>query len=184
MEHKSRALREGETAIRPTFAHQRRAALAAGAGVGVVIVPFGLVVALLTHDWSLIPLCVFVTLLVMVASFIGQSHNQVFVGPRGLRREARDCDLIAPWESLTGLEVRVPGNRIVVFNVLADEMLVERRSTGRSNRAESLVRHPPEGFDLRLDRHAADTLVTEISRRRPDLEGLKQWEKSSRPTTV
>lgn len=176
-----RSVAPGERTIRPSFAHRRRAALAAGLAVGAVIVPLSLLVGLLTHAWTPLPLCVFVTLLVVVASFNGQGHNEVFVGPRGVRRRSRDGDLIASWPSLESLEVTVPGNRIVVFTLYSSGIAVERSNKGHSNRAEAMLRHPPEGFELRLDRGGADALVAEISSRRPNLKGLAQWERASRP---
>ncbi|MGC1183764.1 MAG: hypothetical protein WBA31_01250 [Candidatus Dormiibacterota bacterium] len=181
MAHEVRGVEQGERTIRPSLAHRQRAALAAGIAVGAVIVPLSVVVGLLAHAWTLIPLCVFVTLLVVVASFNGQRHNEVFVGPRGVRRQTRDGDLIASWPSLASLEVTVPGNRIVAFTLQTSGIVVERTKKGHSNRAESLLRHPPEGFELRLDRGAADALVAEISSHRPRLKGLAQWERASRP---
>jgi hypothetical protein len=46
--------------------------------------------------------------LVGVASYIGQRHNEFLVGPRGVRRVARDCDPIATWPSLRAVESRYP----------------------------------------------------------------------------
>jgi hypothetical protein len=181
MDQDDRTSALAEIRIRPALAHRRRAAIAAGFSVGAVIVPLSLIVGLLAHVWTLIPLCVFATLLVVAASYTGQGHNEVFVGPHGVRRQTRDGDLIAPWPSLESLEVTVPGNRIVVFTLQTTGIVMERSRKGHSNRAEAMVRHPPDGFHLRLDRVAADALVAEIARRRPNLKGLSQWDRASRP---
>jgi hypothetical protein len=80
--------------------------------------------------------------------------------------------------------VNVPGNRIVAFRLDTTGLAVERLTTWHSNSAEALVRHPPDGFEFRLDRESADALVEEVSRRRPDLAGLAEWPQSSRPSVV
>ncbi len=173
--------REGETAIRPSPAHRRRAALSAGALVAALLSPLGLILGLLSGDWAPLFLFAFSGVVVAGASFIGQGHNQVFVGPEGIRRVARSCDLTAPWGSLRQLRVRTPGERIVVFSLTTTGIDVRRLTSGHSNAAEALVRHPPEGFDFRLDRASADRLVEEIARRRPELSGIADWSRSSRP---
>jgi hypothetical protein len=173
---------DGEITIRPSLAHRQRSALGAGGVIGAVLLVPGLLLGLLLHDWSPLVLFIFTAGVVAISSFLGQGHNEVFVGPRGVRRVSRDCDLTASWPSLRGLTVRVPGHRIVVFTLDTTGVEVERLRSGHSNAAQSLVRHPPEGFQLRLDREAADALVAEIARRRPDLKGVADWERSSRPT--
>ncbi len=174
-------LHEGEIRIRPSTAHRRRAALSAGITVGAVLVPVGLVLGVLSHNWGVLVLCVFASVVVVLASFLGQAHNEVFVGPRGIRRVSRDCDLVASWSSLRGVEVRIPGNRIVVFTIDTSGVDVERLKKGHSNSAEALVRHPPEGFEFRLEREAADALVEQIAERRPKLKGVENWNRASRP---
>lgn len=112
-----------------------------------MLVPVGAALGLLTHSWSTLLVCVFATILVGVAPYMGQGHNEVLVGPRGVRRVARDCDLIATWPSLRAVEVKVPGNRIVVFTLETAGVLVERltKDRDRAKPAQALVRHPPEG---------------------------------------
>ena len=147
-----------------------------------MLVPVGGALGLLTHSWSTLLVCVFATILVGVAPYMGQGHNEVFVGPRGVRRVARDCDLIATWPSLRAVEIKVSGNRIVVFNLETAGVLVERLTKDRAKPAQALVRNPPEGSQFRLDREAADALGAEGSQRRPDLGGLAECEQASRPT--
>jgi hypothetical protein len=175
-------LHEGEVRIRPSTAHRRRAAFSAGITVGAVLGPVGLVLAILSHNWGVLVLCVFASAVIVFASFFGQAHNEVFVGPRGIRRVSRDCDLVASWSALRSVEVKVPGNRIVVFTVNTTGVDVERLTRGHSNSAEALVRHPPEGFEFRLEREAADALVAQIAERRPELKGVGNWDRASRPT--
>jgi hypothetical protein len=182
MAEQSSGAREGEVTIRSSTAHRQRSAISAGGSIGAVLVVPGVLLGLLTHDWSPLVVFVFTAGVVGIASFVGQGHNEVFVGPRGVRRVSRNCNLTATWSSLRGLKVRVPGHRIVVFTLDTTGIQVERLGTGHSNWAEILARHPPEGFDLRLDREAADALVAEIAGRRPDLKGLVDWERSSRPS--
>jgi len=173
---------EGEVRIGESTAHRRRAAISAGATVGAVLVPFGVVLTLLSQDWSVLGLCIFATALVAVGSFFGQAHNEVFVGPRGIRRVSRNCDLTATWPSLRSLDVTVPGNRIVKFTLETNGLVVERLTKGHSNAAEALVRNPPEGFHFQLEREAADALIAKISERRRDLKGIADWSQSSRPS--
>ncbi|HVB14426.1 MAG TPA: hypothetical protein VNH38_06705 [Candidatus Dormibacteraeota bacterium] len=182
MPDREQSVRAGEVRIRPTDAHRRRASVGAGAGIGVVLVPIGLLVGVFTHTWGVLLIGVFATAMASVASYIGQGHNEVFVGPRGIRRVARNCDLIASWRSLQGVGVKVPGNRIVVFTVSTTGVEVERLTKRHSNASEAVERHPPEGFEFRFDRAAADALVTAIAERRPDLQGLADWASVSRPT--
>ncbi|MGH7643662.1 MAG: hypothetical protein ACRENX_11770 [Candidatus Dormibacteria bacterium] len=172
---------DDELRIRSSEVHRRRAAFSAGTTVGAVLIPVGLVLTLLSRNWAVLLLCLFATILVAVASYIGQGHNEIFVGPRGIRRVVRNCDLVATWASLESVEVTIPGNRIVVFTVNTTGVTVERLTRGHSNQAENLVRHPPEGFQLRFERQAADALVGMIAERRPRLKGIREWEKSSRP---
>lgn len=174
--------RDGEITIRPSMRHRQRAALSAGAVVGAVLLPVGLLVVVILHAWSVVLLAAFTALLATVASFLGQGRQQVFVGPSGIRRVASDCDLSASWSSLRRLTVDVPGNRIVAFSLDTTGLAVERLATRHSNAAEALERHPPQGFQFRLDREAADALVAEVARRRPELSGLVEWERASRPT--
>jgi hypothetical protein len=173
---------DGEVRIGQSTEHRRRAAISAGATVGTVLVPVGVVLTLLSQDWSVLALCVFATALVAVGSYFGQAHNEVFVGPRGIRRVSRDCDLTATWPSLRSLDVNVPGNRIVKFTLETDGLVVERLTKGHSNAAEALVRNPPEGFNFQLERSAADALIAKISERRRDLKGIADWSRSSRPS--
>ena len=149
-----------------------------------MLVPVGGALGLLTHSWSTLLVCVFATILVGVAPYMGQGHNEVLVGPRGVRRVARDCDLIATWPSLRAVEVKVPGNRIVVFNLETAGVLVERLTKDRGPREArpGPGAAPPGGIQFRLDREAADALGAEGSQRRPDLGGLAEWERASRPT--
>ncbi len=172
---------EGEVRIRPPSAHRLRAAISAGGVMAAVLVPLGLIAGVLIGTWSPLALAIFTGLLVTVASYHGQGRNELFVGPIGIRRRARNCDLTASWPSLRRLVVNVPGNRIVAFRLDTTGLTVERLTTWHSNSAEAMVRHPPDGFDFRLDRGSADTLVEEVSRRRPDLAGLTEWPKASRP---
>ena len=171
----------GEVCIRESTAYRRRVALTAGATVGAVLVPVGLVLSLLSRDWSVLGLCVFAAALVSVSSFVGQGHNEVFVGARGIRRVSRDCDLIATWNALQAVEVRVPGNRIVVFTLDTTGLVVERLTRGHSNAAEAMLRNPPQGFELRLERVAADALMAKVSQHRSDVKGLAEWARVSRP---
>jgi hypothetical protein len=99
-----------------------------------VLVPVGAALGLLTHSWSTLLVCVFATILVGVAPYMGQGHNEVLVGPRGVRRVARDCDLVATWPSLRAVEVKVSGNRIVVFTLETTGVLVERLTKDRGPR--------------------------------------------------
>ncbi|MFZ0994580.1 MAG: hypothetical protein WAO09_01170 [Candidatus Dormiibacterota bacterium] len=175
---------DGEVRIRPPGAHRLRAATSAGGVMAAVLVPLGLIAWVLIGTWSPLALAIFTVLLVTVASYLGQGRNELFVGPRGIRRRARNCDLTASWPSLRCLVVNVPGNRIVAFRIDTSGLAVERLTTWHSNSAEALVRHPPNGFDFRLDRESADALVDEVSRRRPDLVGLAEWPEASRPSAV
>ncbi|MGC2193017.1 MAG: hypothetical protein WA751_11875 [Candidatus Dormiibacterota bacterium] len=175
-------VRPGEVRIRTSIAHRRRAAIAAGSAVGAVLVPVGLVVGVLTHAWSVLLLCVFASVLASAASFFGQGTNEVFVGPEGVRRVYGDCDLVFTWPSLQALEVKVPGNRIVVFALSSTGALVEPTRRGRSRAVSALERHPPETFEFRLDRGATDALVAAIAARRPDIDGLANWARASRPS--
>lgn len=152
--------------------------------MAAVLVPLGLIAGVLIGTWSPLALAIFTGLLVTVASYLGQGRNELFVGPRGIRRRSRNCDLTATWPSLRRLVVNVPGNRIVAFRLDTTGLSVERLTTWHSNSAEALVRHPPDGFDFRLDRGSADALVEEVSRRRPDLAGLAEWPEASRPSAV
>lgn len=173
---------DGELAIQPSRAHRQRAAISAGGVVAAVLLPIGLVVLVIVHSGSVLLLAAFTALVATVASFVGQGRNQVFVGPRGVRRVSSDCDLVASWGSLCQLTVQVPGNRFVSFTLDTTGVAVERLSTRHSNAAEALARHPPEGFHLRLDREAADALIAEVARRRPELSGLAEWERASHPS--
>jgi len=171
----------GEIRIRPSVAHRRRAALSAAVAVGSVLLPVGLLLGILSRSWGVLLVFLFAAVMVAVSSFVGQAHNEIFVGPLGLRRVSRNCSLLATWQSLERLDVKIPGNRIVAFTLVTSGVSVKRLTTGHSNAAEALVRHPPEGFELRFDREAADAVVDEISRRRPDLTGASDWETASRP---
>jgi hypothetical protein len=173
---------EGEVRIRPSIAYRRRTSISAGATIAAVLLPISVLLAFLSQDWSVLLLCAFAAVLASVGSFFGQAHNEVFVGPRGIRRVSRDCDLTATWPSLRAVEVRVPGNRIVAFTLSTTGLLVERLTKGHSNAAEAMVRNPPEGFELRLEREAADALMAKIWERRRDLPGLSDWARVSRPT--
>jgi|GEM_PF-3864474 len=175
---------DGEVRISPPAAHRLRAATSAGGVMAAVLVPLGLVAWVLIGTWSPLALGVFTVLLVIVASYLGQGRNELFVGPKGIRRRARNCDLTASWPSLRRIVVSVPGNRIVAFRLDTSGLEVERLTTWHSNSAEAMVRHPPDGFDFRLDRESADALVEEVSRRRPDLAGLAEWPATSRPAAV
>ncbi|HEY6538630.1 MAG TPA: hypothetical protein VI138_06275 [Candidatus Dormibacteraeota bacterium] len=150
--------------------------------MGAILVPVALVVGLLSHTWSVILLAILATIWVGVSSFVGQGHNEVFVGPRGIRRVVRDCEMIASWPSLEGLAVEVPGVRIVVFNLETRGITVHPTGRHRSHRTDALIRHPPQGMAFRLDREAADALVALIGERRPDVRGLAEWSTVSRPT--
>ncbi|MGH7692242.1 MAG: hypothetical protein ACRENY_06445 [Candidatus Dormibacteria bacterium] len=173
----------GEVRIRPTEAHRRRVAMGAAFGVGVVLIPVGLVLGLLSRSVGVGLLCVLATAVAGATSYMGQGHNEVFVGPRGLRRVARNCDMIATWGALRGVQVKVPGNRIVAFSVTTSGgLVVESRNRHQSHSVRALIRHPPEGFELRLDRQAADAVVAAIAERRPEVGGLADWERASRPT--
>ncbi|HVC38725.1 MAG TPA: hypothetical protein VNH20_01965 [Candidatus Dormibacteraeota bacterium] len=181
MSERGEGVRPGEVAIRPMDAHRRRAALGAGTGIGAVLVPVGIVIGVLTHTWGVLLIGAFAAVMAAVASYIGQAHNQVFVGARGIRRVSRDCALTASWPSLQGVEVKIPGNRIVVFALTSTGVDVEPLHKRHSNAVEALLRHPPQGLEFRLDRSAADSLIREIGERRPDLVGIAEWSRSSRP---
>ncbi|MGH7639845.1 MAG: hypothetical protein ACREN7_03255 [Candidatus Dormibacteria bacterium] len=176
-------LRVGEVTIRPSEDHRRRSARGAATGIGVVLLPIGLIVGGLTHVWGVLALCVLATLIAALLSYMGQGHNQLFIGPRGIRRIVRDSDLTATWASLRGVEVKIPGNRIVAFTISTSGLLVEPRRRRPSRATQALTRNRPEGFDLRLDRAAADDVVAAIAERRPDLAGLADWERQSHPGT-
>lgn len=172
---------EGESTIRSSVEHRRRAALSAGGLIAGVLTPIGLLLAFLSHNWEPLLLFWFAGLVVGISSYVGQGRNEVFVGPLGIRKVSQNCNLTASWSSLLELRVSTPGEQIVIFVVATSGLEVERLGSGRSHAAEVLLRHPPEGFSLRLDRGAADALVAEIGQRRPDLRGLAEWPRASRP---
>jgi hypothetical protein len=176
--------RDDEVRIRPPSAHRLRAAISAGGVMAAVLVPLGLIAGVLIGTWSPLALAIFAGFFVTVASYLGQGRNELFVGPRGIRRRSRNCDLTATWPSLRRLVVNVPGHKIVAFRLDTTGLSVERLTTWHSNSAEALVRHPPEGFEFRLDRGSADALVEELARRRPELAGLAEWPEASRPSVV
>lgn len=149
--------------------------------VGLLLLPVGLVLTLLARTLVWLGMLESWAVLVACLSFFGQAHNAVFVGDAGVRRVSRGCNVTAPWADLESLEVRLPGNRIVVFQINSADFRIRKRGYGRSRAADVMSRHAPEGFEFRLDRQSADQLVTHLAQRRPDLVGLSSWERDSRP---
>ncbi|MGH7608988.1 MAG: hypothetical protein ACREOD_03440 [Candidatus Dormibacteria bacterium] len=173
-----------EMVITSSVQHRLRAALSAGGAVGLLFLPFGVVLGLLTHTIGWLVVFELSAALVCVTSFTGQRHNQVFVGPGGLRRVVQRCSLVASWPNLTRLEVKSPGNRVVSLTVVCDALRVQPPSSGGlSKEAQAMTRHPPAGFTVRMERAAADRLVAEVAKRRPGLSGLAEWDRASRPAS-
>jgi hypothetical protein len=154
-----------ELRIRPSPEQRARAALTAALWVGLLLLPVGLVMALLARSLAWVGVLEGWAVLVAALSYFGQAHNAVFVGEAGIRRVSRGCDVIAPWAELESVAVSIPGHRIVVLKINADVM----------------QRYVPEAFQFRLDRQSADALVSSIAARRPELPGLAGWEHDSRP---
>ncbi len=157
-----------------------RSALTASGLMAVILLPVGLLLGFLAHSFVWLVFFEAWAALLFCLSYFGQGRNEVFLGPGGIRRNFQGSDVTARWSELSKVQVRVPGNAIVVFTLEADQVDVERgRGGGRNYRM--LIRHPPEGFDFRLDRQAADLLMDAIGQRRPGLPGLEEWPTASRP---
>jgi len=170
-----------ELRIRPAPEQRARAALTAALWVGLLLLPVGLVMALLARSLVWVGVLEGWAVLLAALSYFGQAHNAVFVGDAGIRRISRGCNVTAPWAHLESVEVSLPGHRIVVLKINSDDFQVKKRGRGRSRAAEVMQRYAPEGFQFRLDRASADRLVSSIARRRPDLPGVASWERDSRP---
>ncbi len=170
-----------EVRLRPSDRERLRGALSAAGTVALLMIPVGLVLGLLTGSLLWLVVLEFWAVFSAGLSYAGQGHNAVFVSDKGIRRVFQSCSVSAPWAGLSGVEVTIPGQRIVVFRVNAADCQVQRVGWGGRRAAEALRRNPPDGFKLRLDRATADALVTMIRARRPDLPGLSSWEQESRP---
>lgn len=170
-----------ELRIRPSPEQRARAALTAALWVGLLLLPVGLVMALLARSLAWVGVLEGWAVLVAALSYFGQAHNAVFVGEAGIRRVSRGCDVIAPWAELESVEVSIPGHRIVVLKINSADFRVKKRGRGRSRAADVMQRYVPEAFQFRLDRQSADALVSSIAARRPELPGLAGWEHDSRP---
>ena len=173
-----------ELRIRPSDEQRARAALLAARSIAFFLIPVGVILSLLAGSWAWLVLFAFCPVLLAALSYFGQGHNAVFVGDSGVRRISRGCHVLAPWDELQSIAVRVPGHRIVVFTLESSDLKVKKVGRGRSRVADAMNRNIPEGFELRLDRASVDRLVEEIRHRRPDLHGLATWEKDSHPPSV
>ena len=169
-----------ELRIRPSERERARAAAMAGRTLALLSLPVGLVLAFLTGSWIWLVVVEAWAVVAGVTSYFGQAHNAVFVGEAGVRRLSRGCAVIAPWPELTGLEVAVPGNHIVVFRLQASRLEIRKLTRGRSRAAKAMIKNMPEGLEMRLDRASADRLVAEVAKRRPGLRGLDSWATASR----
>ena len=169
-----------EVRIRPSERERGRAAVSVTRTLGLLCLPIGVMLALRARDPVWILVVEAWPLIAGVMSYFGQGHNAVFVGDRGIRRISRGCAVTAPWPDLTGIQVSIPGNRIVVFKIDSSRMEIQKLTRGRSRAAKAMTKNAPSGFELRLDRASADALVGQIARRRPGLEGLSTWSTASR----
>ncbi|MGH7610467.1 MAG: hypothetical protein ACREN4_00455, partial [Candidatus Dormibacteria bacterium] len=113
---------EGEITIESALAYRARASASAGAAVGLVFLPLGVLLAVLSRTFGWLAVFELWAVLVGVVSFLGQRQNRVFVGPAGVRRVAQHCDLIASWPSLERVEVKTPGNRAVALTVVSSAL--------------------------------------------------------------
>ncbi|NNM97852.1 MAG: hypothetical protein HKL89_09660 [Candidatus Dormibacteraeota bacterium] len=170
-----------ELRIRPAPEQRARAALTAAMWVGLLLLPVGLLMALLARSLVWVGILEGWAVLLAFLSYFGQGHNAVFVGGAGIRRVSRGCNVTAPWAELESLEVSLPGHRIVVIKINSADFQVRKRGRGRSRAADVMQRYVPEAFQFRLDRASADRLVSSIARQRPDLPGITSWERDSRP---
>ena len=170
-----------EVRLRPSRRERWRGAWSAARVLALLLVPVGVVLALVTGSWGWLLVLEMWALLSAGLSYVGQGHNAVYVGDLGVRRVARGCSVTATWSGLEGVEVTIPGQRIVVFQLNSDDYRIERSGFGSQRNLEALRRNPPDGIKLRLDRQTADTLVTMVRARRPDLKGLSDWDRLSRP---
>lgn len=169
-----------ELRIRPSERERARAAVLAGRTLALLSLPVGLVLAVLSGSWVWIVVVESWAVVAAVTSYFGQAHNAVFVGETGIRRLSRGCAVVAPWAALTGLEVAVPGNHIVVFRLQASRLEIQKLTRGRSRAAKAMLKNMPEGLEMRLDRDSADRVVAEVAKRRPELRGLADWATTSR----
>lgn len=172
-----------EVRIRPSERERGRAAVSVTRTLGLLCLPIGVILALLSRDPVWIVVVEAWPVIAGVMSYFGQGHNAVFLGDQGIRRISRGCSVIAPWSDLTGVAVSIPGNRIVVFRIESSRMDIRKLTRGRSRAARAMTRNAPSGFELRLDRASADALVGQIASRRPGLDGLSTWSTASRLPT-
>lgn len=170
-----------EVRLRPSSRERWRAALSAARVLALLLIPVGVVMALVTGSWGWLLLLELWAAFSAVLSYVGQGHNAVFVGDLGVRRITKGCSVTATWAGLAGVEVAIPGKRIVVFQLCCRDYRIERSGWGGQRNLEALRRNPPDGIKLRLDRETADTLIGMVRERRPDLAGLSSWDTDSRP---
>ncbi|MHB1523512.1 MAG: hypothetical protein ACYCS9_10150 [Candidatus Dormibacteria bacterium] len=170
-----------EVRLRPSPQERWRAAWSAARVLALLMIPVGVVLALLTGSWGWLLVLEMWALLSAVLSYVGQGQNAVYVGELGVRRITKGCSVTATWSGLEGVEVTIPGQRIVVFQLNGSDYRLDRSGWGSRRNLEALRRNPPDGIKLRLDRRTADTLVTMVREHRPDLSGLADWDRLSRP---
>lgn len=172
-----------EVRLRPSERERLRGAVSGAWVLALLMVPVGAVMALLTGTFAWLVVLEMWALVSVALSYFGQGHNAVFVGNRGIRRVVHGCTITARWPGLTAVEVRVPGRRLVDFQVLADDLQIERTGWGGRRQQRMLEAHPPDGLRVRLDRATADALISLIRERRPGLRGLEDWERDSHPSS-
>ncbi len=170
-----------EVRLRPSPRERWRAAWSAAGVLALLLIPVGVLLALVTGSWGWLLVLEMWALFAAGLSYVGQAQNAVYVGELGVRRITKGCSVTATWSGLAGVEVTIPGQRIVVFQLNGHDYRIERSGWGSRRNLEALRRNPPDGIKLRLDRQTADTLVTMVRERRPDLSGLSDWDRLSWP---
>lgn len=168
-----------EVRIRPAPAERLRGALSASGIMAAAMFVVGVLLWLLSGSFGWLLVLELWAVLSAFLSYFGQGYNAVFVGDQGVRRVTRGLNLTAPWAALTGVEVEIPGERIVALKVKSTQFSVRRTGVGSRRAAQAMERNTPEGFRFRLDRAGADALVGLIAQHRPDLPGLTQWQRDS-----
>ena len=171
-----------EVRLRPSPRERWLAAWSAARVLALLLIPVGVVLALLTGSWGWLLVLEMWAVLSAVLSYVGQGQNAVYVGELGVRRITKGCSVTATWSGLEGVEVTIPGQRIVVFQLNCSDYRLDRSGWGSRRNLEALRRNPPDGIKLRLDRQTADTLVTMVREHRPDLSGVSDWDWTSRPS--